>query len=249
MVTMNEFNLELFDESVKENKTGLIIGNGFSMNFDSQFGNIYNLLEDGIHSIKKIGEFSIAPDAKPLTRKTILSNYNKVLNYLGELTQKELEKIFEDAVLFAGFITENNVINTYLRNLKYTHMNSYKIGPNMLEITEDIYKVGSAKGFKYTNIEHWPILIWLFNLIQYHNEFINYKKRQLNEFINILELGSQSLFPKNSPGDVMLRTRINGFYILYRNLMTTIVFGNGKAVDKKNYKILIIFVRNHLLIG
>ncbi|WP_445487320.1 hypothetical protein [Niallia sp. 03133] len=234
---MPKISLETFEKTIKNNNSGLIIGNGFSMNFDPQFGNIYDSLKEGIFSIYKYGNFSISPDAKPITRQTINHNYKTVLNYVRSMNQQQLEKIFEDGVVFAAFITENQHINNYLKNNKHI-LDHFKIGQNMLEITANIYRIGKLKGFKYVNIEHWPILIWLYNLIEFHEEFKTFKKSP-NKFISILTIGgTKSIFPKNSPGDVMNRTRFNGFYILYRLLMITIIFGKGKAIDKNKLKFI-----------
>ncbi|MGM2726252.1 hypothetical protein ACS2Q2_29770, partial [Bacillus cereus group sp. Bce009] len=86
----------------------------------------------------------------------IKENYNNVLRYVRTLNQKQLEEIFKDAIAFAGFITTNSTIWDFLNQNK--HLNRLKVGPDMLEITENIYRIGSTKGFQFVNIENWPIL-------------------------------------------------------------------------------------------
>lgn len=226
-ITVNEF-----EKLVLEKNTGLIVGNGFSMNFDSSFGNIYDALKEGTFTLIKNGNFIISPAAKPHTKELIKLNYSSVLKYVRTLTQKQLEEIFIDAIDFARFIITNKLICDFIKQSK--HLHSFKVGPDMLEITKNIYQIGSSKGFQYVNIENWPILIWLFHLIEYQDEFIYYKKLQ-NRFITLLTIGGQKrVAPPNSPGDVMANTRFNGFSIYYRLLMITIIFGKGKAVDLQN---------------
>lgn len=225
---MSKININEFESLISKQRAGLIIGNGFSMNFDSSFGNIYSLLKEGTYTLIKNGNFTISPAAKPLTKEIIKTNYNNVLKYVRTLKQEQLEEIFIDAIDFAKFITTNLTIWNFLDQSKYLHR--LKIAPDMLEITKNIYQIGSTKGFQYVNIENWPVLVWIFHLIEYQDDFIRYKK-QSNRFITLLTLGTQKRgAPPNSPGDVMSNTRFNGFTIYYRLLMLTIIFGNGKAV-------------------
>lgn len=47
----------------------LIVGNGFSINFDRSFANIYGALNKGKNTLLKLGEFDISLGAKPNTKK------------------------------------------------------------------------------------------------------------------------------------------------------------------------------------
>ncbi|RBP25383.1 MULTISPECIES: hypothetical protein [Bacillus] len=44
---MNKITIETFAEIISVHNTGLIVGNGFSMNFDSCFRSIYDSLKEG----------------------------------------------------------------------------------------------------------------------------------------------------------------------------------------------------------
>ncbi|WP_235661803.1 hypothetical protein [Bacillus mycoides] len=86
------------------------------------------------------------------------------MKYVLKFNQKQFEKIFEDAIDFARFITSNFSIHNFLQNNK--HLNRSKLAPDLLEIAKQIYMIGSTKGFKLVNIEIWPTLIWLYHLIE-----------------------------------------------------------------------------------
>ncbi|EXY07354.1 MULTISPECIES: hypothetical protein [Bacillus cereus group] len=226
---MNKIQIEQFTELISTHNTGLIIGNGFSMNFDSCFRGIYDSLKEGNNALNKLGEFTISPTAYLDTRIIITQNYKNVVKYVRNFNQKQLEKIFEDAVDFAGFITTNSKINNFLEHNR--HLNKFKAAPNMLEVTKGIYEIGSKKGFKSVNIENWPTLIWLYHLIENLPEFKKYTQKS-NRFIKLLRKGwEKSIMPQGHETNVMYKTRFNGFSIYYRLLMITIIFGNGKAVD------------------
>lgn len=214
---------------ISEKNTALIIGNGFSMNFDKQFGDIYSSLKEASYIMGKVGEFKISPAAKPATKVVIKENYTAVMKYIRVLNQEQIEEIFKDAVEFASFITENPLILSFLNENKYLHR--LNVGPDMLQIAREISEVGKLKGFQYINIENWPILIWLYYLIEEHEEFKKYQK-QSNKFICILIIGGKkTMSSSNSPNQVMIKWKFNGFSTYYRLLMLTIIFGKGKAVS------------------
>ena len=210
-------------------KKALIIGNGFSINFDRSFANIYGALNKGKNNLLKLGDFDISLGAKPKTKQALKTNYSKVLNFVRNMNQSKLEKIFIDALEFAEFITITPEISRMLLDSKYIHKS--KTAPNMVEITERIAKIGKEKGIHYVNIENWPVLFWIYNLVDRTPEFIEFNKSP-NLFITLMKLGETVvLFDPNTPGSVMPRTRSNGFAIFYRLLMISIVFNEGKSVD------------------
>ncbi|WP_341299355.1 hypothetical protein MHB44_12105 [Lysinibacillus sp. FSL H8-0500] len=207
----------------------LIVGNGFSINFDRSFANIYGALNKGKNTLLKLGEFDISLGAKPNTKKALKTNYSSVLNFVRYMNQSKLEKIFIDALEFAEFIINTPKISEMLLESKYIHKS--KTAPNMVEITGKIAKVGKEKGIYYVNIENWPVLFWIYNLVDRTPEFIEFNKYP-NLFITLMKLGETLvLFDPNTPGSVMPRTRSNGFAIFYRLLMISIVFNEGKSVD------------------
>ncbi|PFC60784.1 hypothetical protein CN266_25495 [Bacillus cereus] len=213
-----------------ENKA-LIVGNGFSINFDYSFANIYSSLNKGKNALLKSGEFCISVGAKPDTRYVLKTNYQSVLSFVRNMNQSKLENIFNDALKFADFIVNTAVILEQLLESKYIH--KLKTAPNMIEITENIAKVGKEKGIQYINIENWPVLFWIYNLIDRTPEFIEFNKSP-NLFVSLMKLGETlKLCDPSTPGSVMLRTRTNGFSIFYRLLMISIVFNEGKSVNIK----------------
>lgn len=226
-----KIDLASFAKLISEKNTGLIIGNGFSMNFDKQFGDIYSCLKEASYLMGKVGEFKISPAAKPMTKVVIKENYLAVMKYIRVLNQEQIEEIFKDAVEFASFIIENPLILSFLNENK--HLHRLTVGPDMLQITREISEVGKSKGFQYINIENWPILIWLYYLIEEHEEFKNYQKKS-NKFVSVLIIGGKkTLSSFNSPNQVMEKSKFNGFATYYRLLMLTIIFGKGKAVSLK----------------
>ncbi|HDR7471250.1 TPA: hypothetical protein QCX46_004277, partial [Bacillus toyonensis] len=92
-----------------ENKA-LIVGNGFSINFDYSFANIYSSLNKGKNALLKSGEFCISVGAKPDTRYVLKTNYQSVLSFVRNMNQSKLENIFNDALKFAEFIVNTAVI-------------------------------------------------------------------------------------------------------------------------------------------
>lgn len=222
---MSILKIEDFENIAMNQNTGLIVGNGFSMNFDTCFSDIYGLLRFGTKQLIKKGSFKISPAAKPQIQSVIMENYKSVLNYVRSLSQAQLEEIFEDGIKFAEFIINSEELVTFLKQNKYIHKTD--VAPDMIEIIKQIYKIGHSKGFSYVNIENWTVLMWVYYLIKDNEKFINFRQKP-NLFITLISLGGRKTVPE---AKVMHNTRFNGFYNYYRFLMITIIFNNGKSVD------------------
>ncbi|MGQ7874937.1 hypothetical protein [Bacillus sp. 1A] len=76
--------------------------------------------------------------------------------------------------MFAEFIVNEPMILEQLLESKYIH--KWKTVPNMVGFTESIAKIGKEKGIQYINIENWPVLIWIYNLIKRTPEFMGFNK-------------------------------------------------------------------------
>lgn len=92
-----------------ENKA-VLVGNGFSINFDYSLANIYSSLNKGKNALLKPGEFSISLGAKPDTMYVLKTNYQSVLSFVRNMNQSRLENIFDDALKFVEFIVNTPVI-------------------------------------------------------------------------------------------------------------------------------------------
>ena len=84
----------------------LICGNGFSMNFDTDFGNIMDRLYESHLNLKRYGEFDIISNIPEFKAKGI-ENYNSVLSYLNSYSKEKLYNLFEEALKFGKVILSN----------------------------------------------------------------------------------------------------------------------------------------------
>ncbi|MDA2073820.1 hypothetical protein PDM84_27570 [Bacillus cereus] len=66
---MNKIKIDFFEELISAHNTGLIVGNGFSMNFDSCFSNIYGCLKEGSYALSKNGIYIVVDSLKGKIKK------------------------------------------------------------------------------------------------------------------------------------------------------------------------------------
>ena len=108
-----EISLNYFNELIDKNKSMFLCGNGFSMNFDSDFGNIFDRLYDGHKELLINSEYKVNAKNKAFNKKCN-GNYRSVLKHLKYIRKEELHKLFEDAYIFARSINDNNKLLTDL---------------------------------------------------------------------------------------------------------------------------------------
>ena len=247
---MKNINIEYLEHIIKENNCVFLCGNGFSINFDKDFANIYDRLEEPNEQIQKNSIYKVT-QGKLLT-KAFEENYNKVYQFVKEYKQGNFEKLFYDGIFFAKTIIENKKL---LENLDEEDYN-----PKLVfdySKTDIIKSIANCNNYKNVNIEFWTILIYVYFAIKKMKKEINYKFNKKNTFISLIECGDVFRVSKNNlQNDVDFLTLSNGFTIYYKMLFSTAILSKGKALDVKkldnikkiNLPILTNFLSNFKLI-
>ena len=229
---MGDLTITEFKERLLNSKCAFICGNGFTINFDSYFSNIYERLYDSCKILFHNGEYSISSN-RNFTSKC-KTNYNSIKDNLRSISKDKFYKIFDDGVKFAESIMINENLIEELKNAKFNDGNSIIhdliFNKNELVLVKSIYEVGTSKGSKYINIEYWPILIYMYFAIKYL-ETDSYKFPEQNMFIKMIELGDKSNIELTPDNYIYEKTLFNGFEILYRMLFSITIFSEGKAID------------------
>lgn len=222
---MKDINVEYLENIIKENNCAFLCGNGFSINFDKDFANIYDRLEEANSQIQENGIYKVA-QGKLLT-KVFEENYNKVYKFIKEYKQKDFEKLFYDGILFARTIMTNEKL---LKNLDAEDYNTKLVFD--YSKTYIIKSIANCNNYKNINIEFWTILIYIYFAIQKMKNEINYKFNKKNTFISFIECGDVFRVSKNNlQNDVDFLTLSNGFTIYYKILFSTAILCNGKALN------------------
>lgn len=229
---MGDLTITEFKQILLNNECAFICGNGFSINFDSYFSNVYDRLYDSCKVLFHNGEYSISSNKK-FTSKC-RTNYNSVKEYLRSISKDKFYKIFDDGVKFAESIILNNNLIKKLETAKFKDNNpiihNLIFDKDELVLVKSIYEVGTRKGSKYINIEYWPILIYMYFAIKYL-ELDFYKLPEQNMFIKMIELGDKSDIELTPGNYIYEKTLFNGFEIFYRMLFSITIFSDGKAID------------------
>ncbi len=93
---MKDINIEYLEHIIKENNCVFLCGNGFSINFDKDFANIYDRLEETNRQIQKNSIYKVI-QGKLLT-KAFEENYTRVYQFVKEYKQENFEKLFYDGI-------------------------------------------------------------------------------------------------------------------------------------------------------
>ncbi|HLQ83399.1 MAG TPA: hypothetical protein VK121_06135 [Pseudogracilibacillus sp.] len=210
-------------------KTAFLCGNGFSINFDKSFGNIYENLYLAHKDVIYKSKYRVKSNSR--FKKKCNENYHSILRHFRSLTESDLTRIFEDAVLFAESIRNNKQLIKEFRESGI--ISELTFGLSEYDPLNQICEISKSKGIQYINIEHWTILIYFYAVISKTKPEI-YRFPNDNSFITALRQGNVSKVTFASGEfnkfhfyeDVIF----NGFTIYFKMLFSIAIFSNGKAV-------------------
>ena len=168
-----EININKFDKLLNNN-TALLCENGFSINFDSSFGNIFDRLYEGHVYRKKYSQYDIK--SGELFKYKIKNNYINVKNYLLHFSENRIYRLFNDGLYLARHIIKDIKITKQLREKEY--VKNLEFGIDELDIVHNISQMNDVRKI---NIEYWTILICIYHAIKYLNS--SYKFPENNSFV------------------------------------------------------------------
>ncbi|MCD3245401.1 hypothetical protein G8S21_05505 [Clostridium botulinum C] len=231
MNKLKKIDLETMDKIIKDDNSLFLCGNGFSMNFDSDFGNIFDRLYQAHKSIVRNGEYEIARDTQGFKGKS-LKGYKNVLNYTKYFSEDKIRNIFKDGHKFAQSIINNRQVIEELKEKEF--ITDLTFGRSEIDLVKEIYGETDSYSIESTNIEYWTILIYFYFALR-KLQSKNYKFPVLNSFLTIIEIGHVdeiTFMGTNKSRDIVIEsTLFNGFNTYYRLLFCTAIFSNGKALQ------------------
>lgn len=214
-------------EFLSKNRNTLIVGNGFSMNFDKDFGNIYFRLPTAHVDLKTQGDFQISRGARPDTKRMISTGFEIVHEKFQSFEQEDYEHFFNSAIEFASLLKKNESLKETI--LQSRHLNRISFVPNLYEVAVRISKVGTEEGFYRVNLEDWIVLIWLYYLVKDKEEVQTFVTDNL--FLELLLAGDTGGLFTDSPSAIVLKYKFNGLTTYLRCLFLSAIFNRGKSVD------------------
>lgn len=210
-----------------ENRNALIVGNGFSMNFDKDFGNLYFRLPDAHIDLKAIGQFQVSIGAKPETKRMLNTGFEIIYEKFHGFEQIDYEHFFNSAIEFASLLKENQLLKDTI--LRSRHLNQIRFVPNLYEVAVRLSKVGTRGGFNKVNLEDWTVLIWLYYMVENREEVKEFATDNL--FLKVLLAGDVGVFCSDNPSEIIRKYKFNGLTTYLRCLFLSAIFNRGKAVD------------------
>lgn len=224
---MKEITNKELENIVLKQPSAFLCGNGFSINFDNDFINIYDRLYEAHKLLLHSGKYDVK--ANNLFKKVFKDNYKNVCKYVYTYKKKDIEEVFLSGIDFAESIIKDEDLIKKLNDMGYIH--KLVFGKSELDLVESIARVGKKRGYKFVNIEYWSILIYMFFAIN-ETDAEEYAFPSNNEFITLIKVG---YINKNKivteTDDIHQFALSNGFNTYYRMLFATAILCNGKAVN------------------
>lgn len=221
-----ELNNEELHQLITQNPAIFLCGNGFSINFDKDFSNIYDRLYEAHKSLMRHGKYDVKGNRS--FSKIFKDNYKNVCKYVNTFKQKDFDEFFESGVVFAESIIKNAELVKDFSYSEYIHKLTF--GTSELDSVRSIAEVGKSRGYKSVNIEYWSLLIYMYFAI--NRLETTYVFPDDNLFITLIKIGNTnkgSLVPGED--DIHQYIMSNGLNTYYRMLFATAIWNNGKAVD------------------
>ena len=214
----------------------LLLGNGFSMNFDNGFGNIMDRLYEAHKEVLRNGV--VKAKANKSYKTKFEESYKSVIAAIRRIDKNKLYKILEDGFKFGQAI----ILDTdFIKELKKTnYVTNLEFGYSQLTMLDSLIESWQKYGINGINIEYISILVWAYFAVG--EEKIKEYDMQYNEFVRLVRIGDYRTIDILKKDDISTRLLeniiFNGVTTYLRMLFATAIFNNGKAIaDKKLDKI------------
>lgn len=231
IIINNEISFTELVDLVSNNKSALICGNGFSINFDSRYmcRNLMDSLYDTHRHILKYYKYTIT--AKQSFKDVLFDNFENALKEIRKLNTKEkFVHFFDDAVKFADTILGNPKILNWIETENINQ--KLVFGLTRLDLLKNILEQAKNNVFN-VNYEYWTIIIY-FILSMRKAPASLYFPSNNNTFVKAVLKGAKSELENISEADEY--SIINGVYIYFRFLFSANILLNGDSVNVEKLK-------------
>lgn len=211
----------------------LLLGNGFSMNFDSSFCNIMDRLYEAHKEVLRNGIVKAKANRNYKTK--FEESYNSVISALRRVNKDKLYKILEEGFKFGQAIIQDK---TFVKELEETdYVINLEFGNSQLSMLNNLIKSWEKSGIAGINIEYISILVWAYFAVG--EDKIKEYDMQYNEFIKLVRIGDFRTIKILNEDDIHTRLlediMFNGVTTYLRMLLATAIFNNGKAIVDKEF--------------
>ena len=227
---MKEIDINNIKEIIENNNCAFLCGNGFSMNFDTSFRNIFDRLFEAHKQLIYDSNYNVYNKVNSKFKHKCIDNYKNVISYMRGFSEKKLYKVFDDGLKFAEDILNNKKLIEKIHEENV--LTELVFGESELSVLEDMY-CATNKESKNVNIEYWSILIYFYYLIEYID--VGYEFPKDNLFVSLIRIGNinkDKIIPiEDIRSKIINSLYFNGFNTYYRLLFSIAIFSNGKHLD------------------
>lgn len=214
-----ELNLTEFENLIQK-KSMFICGNGFSINFDSNFGKIFSILEQAKKYLESEKSYFKMENINEKFNKKYISSYDKTKKYFASKDVNFLFEVLSDAILFGDRLLKNEIL------IKEMNLESTTFGKSPKTILESIVNKGIKNGIEKINFEEITIFVFFY----YKCIELGYKMDENNYFIMMMENIAND---EDKEDCILERIMRNGFVLYYKMLFCLAIY---IASSKKSIK-------------
>ncbi len=226
-----------YDELIKlisDNKSALICGNGFSINFDDRY-TCRNLMKSLYTAHKYVlNHYDYSIKANNNFKDVFRTNFNGARKEMEHLDTKEkFNAFFDDAVNFVRTIIDSPSVLEWLEESKVDYTLEFGLRcTDLLRNISNQYKDNPLN----VNYEYWTMVIYFVLAMKNAPEDL-YVLDTENVFIKAVLAGAQlSINTPKGEKTVEEYTVVNGVFIYFRFLFSANILLNGDSVNVERLK-------------
>lgn len=218
IITYDEFN-----KIISNNKSSLLCGNGFSINFDERYkwGNLVNSLYSTHINLPNHYSFNVI--ANDNYKTAVGNNFKNVMKIIKKMrTQQQFYSIFAGAVDFLHTILDNAEVMEWF---KINADKNLTFGFSISELLNNIKEQSNGNNLDGVNYEYWTILIYCVIAMKKAPAEL-YSLDSQNIFVKLVLAGGQFTIQSS---DLFSDTITNGMYTYFRLLFAGNILFNGDS--------------------
>lgn len=224
-----EIEYDSFLQFIKEKNSSFLCGNGFSINFDSNytlFALTKRLWTTHCH-IENHRNYDVV--SNPTHKHTYEENFKLVRKVLKAIrSEKDFIAMFSCAVDFANSLITNQQVLDWLDENNYKSILVF--GLNKIDLVTSILEQAKQNGEMFVNYEYWSVLIYYILALQEAPVNV-YTLDKSNIFVSAVLIGSTNIFYDNSHKNILMNVACNGMYTYLRFLFTSNILLDGKSYN------------------
>lgn len=224
-----EIGYDFFIKCVKREKSTFLCGNGFSINFDSNYtlSALSSRLWNTHNYMDAFRQYDVISNKK--YKDIFEKNFKCTIKSLKTIkSEKDFISLFSSAVDFADSLIGNTTALDWLKENGYE--NELVFGLKRIDLVYSISEQAKRSGDMFVNYEYWSVLIYYIVALQQAPSSI-YSFDNMNIFVKAVLAGNKHISDDDLAKNTLMNVACNGMYTYLRFLFTSNILLEGKSFN------------------